>query len=75
MKDPYIPREVAKDFLSLAVKDLFSPAAVKDLFSPAAVKDLFSSAKQQIILHAHTLHSYIINIDKAHILHHTFHAT
>ena len=66
MKDPYIPREVAKDFLS---------SAIKDLLSPATVKDLSSSTIQQIILHAHTLHPHIINIDKTHILHHTFHAS
>ena len=67
MKNPYIPSEVAKDFLS--------SATIKDLLFPAAVKDLFSSVIQHISLHAYTLHPYIINIDKTHLLHHTFHAT
>ena len=33
-----------------------------------AIKDLFSSARQLINLHAHPLHSYIINIDKVHFI-------
>ena len=48
--------------------------AARILLSPA-VKDLFSSAIQRIRLHAHMLHPYIININKTHILHNTFHAT
>ena len=32
------------------------------------------TAAQQISSHTHTLHPYIINIDKANTLHHTFHA-
>ena len=92
MKDPHIPTEVVKDFLSPAVTKDFSSSTIKDFESPSgsriyfprqqsrislspAVKDLFSLARQLINLHAHTLQPYIMNIDKTHILHHTFHAT
>ena len=68
----FYPQQWSKDLSSLIIKDfeshqqstIYFPRQQSNTLLSLAIKDLFSSARQQISLHAHTLHSYIINIDK-----------
>ena len=76
LKDPYIPRKSLRIFnpqQSLRISHpqqsrIYFPRQQSKILLSPAVKDLFPSTKQLIILHAHTLHSYIINIDKTHFI-------
>ena len=62
---PRISHLQQSKFLNLQQRSwIYFPRQQSNISLSPIIKDLFSSARQLIILHAHTLHSYIINIDK-----------
>ena len=80
------PSRSYKKYMALpSQRNLLLSTRVHQYFNYIKIQHILSSIQrfillkqtmiQQINLHAHTLHPYIINIDKINTFHHTFHAT